>query len=90
MSLRWREVTACAIEPFLSALDAADIDSLADKDVRKLAKVGGTLDANLERLRKVVAAGRRLLTRTNLRQLAQFLSHRSDRQSFERFLRDLP
>lgn len=79
-----------AIEPFLSALEAADIDSLADKDLRELAKEGGALDSNLERLRTLVAAGRRLLTRANLQQLAQFVSLRSDSQSFERFLRELP
>jgi len=79
-----------AIEPFLSALEAADIDSLAEKDLRELAKAGGELDSNLERLRTLVAAGRRLLTRANLQQLYQFLSLRSDSQSFERFLRDLP
>lgn len=78
------------IEPFLSVLEGANIDSLVDKDLRELAKAGGALDANLERLRTVVAAGRRLLTRTNLQQLAQFLSLRSDSQVFERFLRDLP
>lgn len=79
-----------AIEPFLTALEAADIDSLADKDLRELAKMGGALDSNLERLRTLVAAGRRLLTRANLQQLAQFVSLRSDSQSFERFLRELP
>lgn len=79
-----------AIERFMSALEAADIDSCVDKDQRKLAQVGGVLDANPERLQRVVEAGRRFFTQTNLQQLAHFLSLRSDSQSFKLSLRDPP
>lgn len=79
-----------AIEPFLSTLEQVDVDSLAGKELRDLARLGGALDANLDLLRSLIAAGRRLLTRSNLQQLAQFARLRSDSQAFERFLRELP
>jgi len=78
------------VEPFLSTLADANIDSLPDKQLRDLSKVGGELDANLERLRTLVSAGRRLLLRPNIQQLAAFATTRSDTQLFERFLRELP
>ena len=79
-----------AIEPFLSTLPDADIDNLPDKQLRELSKVGGELDANLERLRTLVAAGRRLLVRQNISQLTPFATNRTETQSLEKFLRELP
>lgn len=79
-----------SIEPFLTALSEADIESLPDKQLRELSKVGGELDANLERLRNVVAAGRRLLTRQNIQQLTRFATSSADSRLFAAFLRDLP
>lgn len=79
-----------AIEPFLSTLPDADIDNLSDKQLRELSKVGGELETNLERLRTVIAAGRRLLVRQNVQQLARFATSRDETQLFERFLRELP
>jgi hypothetical protein len=79
-----------AIEPFLTALTEADIESLPDKQLRELSRVGGELDTNLERLRSIVAAGRRLLTRQNIQQLSRFLVRREDIKAFDIFLRDLP
>ena len=79
-----------AIEPFLTALSEADIENLPDKQLRELSKVGGELDRNLERLRSIVAAGRRLLTRQNIRQLTQFATSSADNRLFAAFLRDLP
>ncbi|MDR7099162.1 hypothetical protein J2X04_001509 [Lysobacter niabensis] len=79
-----------AIEPFLSTLSDADIDSLPDKQLRELSKVGSELNPNLERLRTVVAAGRRLLTRQNVQQLARFATSRAETRLFEQFLRELP
>lgn len=84
-----REVLA-VIEPFLAALPEADIDSLPDKQLRELSKVGGELDANLERLRTLIAAGRRLLVRQNIQQLARFATSRAEEKLFDQFLRDLP
>jgi hypothetical protein len=78
------------VEPFLTALLGADVENLPAKQLRELSKVGGELDANLERLRNVVAAGRRLLTRRNIGQLARFATNRNEAQLFERFLGDLP
>lgn len=78
------------IEPFLATLAEADIDSLPDKLLRELSKVGGELEPNLARLRTVVAAGRRLLVRQNIQQLSKFLVKRDDIRIFDLFLRDLP
>lgn len=78
------------IEPFLAALSEADVENLPDKQLRDLSKVGGELDANLERLRSIVAAGRRLLTRQNIQQLTRFATSSADSRLFAAFLRDLP
>lgn len=79
-----------AIEPFLATLADADIDSLPDKQLRELSKAGGELEPNLERLRSVITAGKRLLVRQNLQQLSRFLVKREDIKAFDLFLRDLP
>lgn len=78
------------IEPFLTALSEADIENLPDKQLRELSKAGGELDANLERLRNVVGAGRRLLTLQNIQQLARFAIDSAESRVFLAFLRDLP
>lgn len=79
-----------AIEPFLAVLSEADIDSLPDKQLRELSKAGGELEPALERLRTVIAAGRRLLVHRNIRQLSQFATNRTESKLFDAFLRDLP
>lgn len=84
-----REVLGC-IEPFLAVLSEADIDSLPDKKLRELSKLGGELDANLERLRRIVIAGKRLLTKQNIQQLSPFATSGADNRIFATFLRDLP
>lgn len=82
--------TLNAVEPFLSALGDADIETLTDKQLRELSKEGQDLEPNLERLRTVVAAGKRLLMRQNLEQLARFATNRAEAQLFNLFLHDLP
>ena len=84
-----REIVG-GIEPFLVALSEADIESLPDKQIRELSKVGGELDVNLERLRNVVNAGRRLLMLNNIQQLARFATNNAEIRLFANFLRDLP
>lgn len=84
-----REALGC-IEPFLAVLAEVDIDSLPDKKLRELSKVGGELDANLERLRRVIIAGKRLLTRNNIQQLSPFVTSGADSRIFSSFLSDLP
>lgn len=84
-----REVLG-TIEPFLTALKEADIESLSDKQLRELTKAGGELDANLERLRSIITAGRRLLKRRNIQQLTRFATSSTDNRLFVAFLRDLP
>lgn len=84
-----REVLA-AIEPFLSTLADADIDGLADKQLRELSKTGADLEPNLSRLGIAIAAGRRLLVRRNLQQLSRFATSRAEEKQFDLFLRELP
>lgn len=84
-----RDVLA-TIEPFLATLSEAEIDSLPDKQLRELSKVGGELEPNLDRLRSVMAAGGRLLVQQNIHQLSQFATSRAESKFFELFLRDLP
>ncbi|MBP6749745.1 MAG: hypothetical protein KA144_08900 [Xanthomonadaceae bacterium] len=79
-----------SIEPFVATLAEANIDTLSDKQLRELPKIGGELEPNLARLRVVAAAGRRLLVRQNIQQLAQFLMMREDIRAFGLFVRDLP
>ncbi len=79
-----------AIEPFLTSLSEVNIESLPDKQLRELSRIGSELDANLDRLRKIVAVGRRLLTRQNIQQLMRFATSSADNRLFTAFLRDLP
>lgn len=79
-----------AIEPFLLTLADADIDGLADKKLRELSKLAADLEPNLERLRVVVSASKRLLLRQNIQQLSQFATSRAEQKLFDAFLRDLP
>jgi hypothetical protein len=79
-----------AIEPFLATLSEAEIDSMPDKQLRDLSKVGGELESNLERLRGAMAAGKRLLAQHNVQQLSQFATDRAEGKLFDLFLRDLP
>lgn len=78
------------IDPFLSTLSSTDIDDLSGKQLRELAKVGTDLGPSLERLRMVIAAGKRLLMRQNIHQLTQFATNRAEVRLFEQFLRELP
>ena len=78
------------IESFLTTLSEVEIDNLPDKQLRELSRVGGELEPNLERLRTVVAAGRRLLVRQNIQQLSRFATSRGDAKLFNLFLRELP
>lgn len=78
------------IEPVLTELADADIDSLSDTRLRCLTKRGGELEPNLERLREVVAAGKRLLVRKNVQQLSQFAKSSSESNLFSQFLREIP
>lgn len=79
-----------AIEPFLATLSEAEIDNLPDKQLRELSKAGSELEPNLERLRTVVGAGKRLLVRQNVQQLSQFATSSTESRLFATFLRDLP
>ncbi|MFC5571080.1 hypothetical protein ACFPN1_13520 [Lysobacter yangpyeongensis] len=79
-----------AIEPFLATLSEAEIDNLPDKQLRELSKAGSELEPNLERLRTVIGAGKRLLVQQNVQQLSQFATSSAESRLFATFLRDLP
>lgn len=79
-----------AMETFLTTLSEADIDSLPDKLLRELSKVGGDVEPNLDRLRSAMAAGKRLRLRGNVQQLSQFTTNPGEGKLFDLFLRELP
>ncbi|UZW62777.1 hypothetical protein [Lysobacter enzymogenes] len=84
-----REILA-SIEPLISEVSEVDIDSLPDKRLRELSKANSELEPNLERLRATIAAGRRLLVRSNIEQLARFATSRAEEKLLDQFLHDLP
>ena len=77
------------MEP-LDQVEAADVEALPDKALRELAKWATTIEPTLAQAEAAVAAGRRLLTQTNLRQLDQFLSGKGDRRALTVYLQHLP
>lgn len=74
----------------LAAVKALDVDGAKEKTLRDLAKWSEVIEPNLTQAAEVIAAGRRLLTQANLRQLLPLLSRREDRQGFNAFLAELP
>jgi hypothetical protein len=74
----------------LSVIKAVDVDTLKDKVLRDLAKWIEEADPALARAADAVAAGRRLLTKSNLQQLHSFLSAKEDKRAFNAYLNGLP
>jgi hypothetical protein len=84
-----RELLVKRMEP-LDQVEASDVDTLPDKALRELAKWAATIEPTLAQAEAALAAGRRLLTQTNLRQLDPFLSGKEDRQALATYLQRLP
>jgi hypothetical protein len=78
------------IEPAIRRLDAADIDSISDKDARKIDRVTTGLDSQLDRLRQLVDSAKAFVTRSNLSQLEAILQSQTDKKLFAVFLSSLP
>lgn len=74
----------------LEVVEAADVDHLPDKARRELAKWVLTVEPTLVQAEAAIAAARRLLTRSNLRQTLQFLTGKEDRRRLNAYLECLP
>ncbi|RDS80806.1 hypothetical protein DWU98_12680 [Dyella monticola] len=74
----------------LTVIKGVDVDALKNKVLRDLAKWIEEVDPALARAEEAVAAGRRLLTKSNLQQLHSFLSSKADKQTFSTYLDGLP
>lgn len=74
----------------LAAVKGLDVDSAKEKTLRDLAKWSERIEPNLVQATEAVAAGRRLLTQANLRQLIPFAPDKEGRQTMAAFIADLP
>lgn len=74
----------------LEVIEAADVEQLPDKARRELAQWVPTVEPTLAQADTAIAAGRRLLTQSNLRQLAQFVASKEDLRALNAFLQRLP
>ena len=74
----------------LAAVKNLDVDSANEKTLRDLVKWSERIEPNLAQAAETVAAGRRLLTQANLRQLLPFATDRQDRQTLTAFIAELP
>jgi hypothetical protein len=84
-----RKILVRELEPILDSLKEVDVDSLPPRDLRTLSKRASEVDGLMERLRVAVSHARRLLTRSNVAQLAQFALPR-DGARFVAFAKSLP
>ena len=74
----------------LEVVETADVEALPDRQRRDLAKWATTVEPTLAQAEAAIAAARRLLTQTNLRQLLQFVASKDDRRALNAFLERLP
>jgi hypothetical protein len=84
-----RELLVKRMEP-LDQVEAAEVDTLPDKTLRVLSKWATSIEPALIQAEAAIAAGHRLLTQENLRQLDQFLSSKEDRRALAAYLQRLP
>ena len=74
----------------LSAVKGLDVDDLKDKALRDLAKWSESIEPTLAQAEESIAAGRRLLTQANIRQLLAFIPKREDQRVLQAFIAELP
>ncbi|CAM5617535.1 hypothetical protein [Rhodanobacter lindaniclasticus] len=67
-----------------------DVESTKEKTLRDLAKWSDSVEPNLAQAEEAIAAGRRLLTKDNLRQLLPLVSVKEDRRVLNAYLAELP
>lgn len=85
-----RAILVDKLEPFVAALEQADIDSLPSKELNALYRAGSDFDPLLERLRNTVAQGSRLLRKANIEQLLPFATSLNERRAVQLFANGLP
>lgn len=74
----------------LATVEAANVDTLTDAQLRKFANWTMTVEPTLRQAETALALGRSFLTRTNLRQLEKFVSDKNERRVLADFLQRLP
>lgn len=85
-----RAILVDRLEPFIVALEQADIDSLPSKDLNALYRAGSDFDPLLERLRNAVAQGARLLRKANIEQLLHFATNTNEKRALQMLANSLP
>lgn len=85
-----RRILVDGLDPFIATLEASDIDSLSQRQLRDLSRAANDVDPLLDRLRTTVAAGQRLLTKQNIQQLKPFAVSKADQRCLAKFLTELP
>jgi hypothetical protein len=84
-----RAILVDKLEPFIAALEQADIDSLPSKDLNALYRAGSDFDPLLERLRNAVTQGSRLLRKANIEQLLPFATNTNEKRAVQMFANGL-
>lgn len=74
----------------LSVVKGLDVDGLKDKALRDLAKWSESIEPTLAQAEEAIAAGQRLLTQPNIRQLLAFIPKREDQRVLQSFIAELP
>lgn len=85
-----RGILVDKLEPFITALDAVDLDSLSRKELNALYRAGSDFDILLQRLKNAIADGTRLLQKDNIAQLLAFATNNGDRRAVQTFIGGLP
>lgn len=74
----------------LATVEAANVDTLTDAQLRTFANWVVTVEPALKQAEAAIAMGHAFLTRKNLRQLEQFVSDKNERRTLSGFLQQLP
>jgi len=74
----------------LASAKDLDVECAKEKTLRDLAKWSESIEPNFAQAAEVIAAGRRLLTKDNLRQLLPLVSGKEDRRVLNAYLAELP
>lgn len=74
----------------LAVVRNLDVENAKEKKLRDLAKWSESIEPNIAQAAEVIAAGRRLLTRGNLRQLLPLVPGKEDRRALNAYLAELP
>jgi hypothetical protein len=84
-----RELLILGLEKLLNDIEALDVDSLPSPKLRANVNLSTSADAQLNRARASVNAGRILLRSDNLEVLTQFAEDQNEQRDFQKFLKSL-